>query len=331
MGALSLSLCCRVPACIRLSYLRLAGFFLVTAAPAALAHDDRLQSSPGLWTAWNWDPWIVCGLAVSAWLYWRGVRALWQASAPGRGVRRREAMAFMGGWVALGVALISPLHALSAVLFSAHMVQHLALMLVAAPLLVLGKPLMPFLWALPPSWRRQVGKVGKAAWVQGIWHMLTAPVVAWTVHAVVLWMWHVPGLLQATLANNLIHAVQHFSFLGAALLFWWALLQGRQGSMGYGAAVLWVFTTAMHSGILGALLVFAPTIWYPAYMETTVFWGLTPLEDQQLAGLIMWVPAGMLYLLAALMLCAGWLRELERKAFPWHSQTPWQRHERTGW
>jgi len=107
--------------------------------------------------------------------------------------------------------------------------------------------------------------------------------------------------------------LQHLSFLGSALLFWWALIHGRQGLMGYGAAVLYMFTTSVHSGVLGALINFAHSVWYPAYATTTTSWGLTPLEDQQLGGLIMWIPAGVVYIFAGLMLFAGWLRESEMR------------------
>jgi cytochrome c2 len=132
-------------------------------------------------------------------------------------------------------------------------------------------------------------------------------------HAAALWVWHIPRLFQATLTSELAHAWQHLSFFGTALCFWWALLYGRQERQGYGVAVLAVCTTALHSSLLGALLTFAPTPWYPAYVHTTAAWGLTPLEDQQLGGLIMWIPAGVVYLLAALALSAGWLHAIERQ------------------
>ena len=276
-----------------------------------LAHAGKPYTPVGLWTTWSWEPGIIVSLALSAWLYTRGVRALWRGSVVGRGVRRWQASAFAAGWLALVVALVSPLHPLGAVLFSAHMAQHEILMLVAAPLLVLGKPLLPFLWGLPPLWRRRVGGWGKTLGRQKGWQMLTTPLVAWAVHAGVLWGWHVPSLFQATLANELIHTAQHLSFLLSALLFWWALLQNAPGIMGYGAAVLYVFTTSIHSGALGALLTFSSTLWYPAYARTTAAWGLSPLEDQQLGGLIMWIPAGSVYVIAGLMLFAGWLRQAD--------------------
>jgi cytochrome c2 len=143
--------------------------------------------------------------------------------------------------------------------------------------------------------------------------MLTIPLVAWSVHAVALWVWHAPPLFQATLQSELIHTLQHLSFLLSALLFWWAVLHGGRGWMGYGAATLYVFTTSIHSGALGALLTFSSTLWYPAY-RTSAAWGLTPLEDQQLGGLLMWIPAGLAYLFAGLVLIAGWLRQTEARA-----------------
>jgi putative membrane protein len=155
-------------------------------------------------------------------------------------------------------------------------------------------------WAGSPGWRR-------------VWGVLINPFIAWLIHAAVLWTWHIPALFQATLDDEFVHALQHLSFLLSALLFWWAVIQGRPRASGYGVAVLYLFTTALHSGFLGALITLARTVWYPAYEGTTTSWGLTPLEDQQLGGLIMWVPACSVYVVAGLALFAGWLRETERR------------------
>jgi cytochrome c oxidase assembly factor CtaG len=115
-------------------------------------------------------------------------------------------------------------------------------------------------------------------------------------------------LFQATLSSDWIHSAQHISFLGTALLFWWSLFYA-QGRAGYGSSVLYVFTTAVHTSILGALLTFAGAVWYPAYAPSTTAWGLSPLEDQQIGGLIMWIPAGVVYLAAGLWLLALCLRD----------------------
>jgi putative membrane protein len=283
-------------------------------APAALAHEGEPHAYAELWRTWGLEPGVLVPLALAAGLYAVGVRRLWRASAPGRGVSRGEAWCYAGGVLALFVALVSPLHPWGQVLFSAHMTQHEVLMLVAAPLLVLGRPLVPYLWAMPQPWARRLGGWAKAPAWRRTWRALTAPLAAWALHAALLWAWHHPALFQATLTSEAVHALQHAAFLGSALLFWWALVHGRPGPMGYGLAVLYLFTTALHSGLLGGLLTFARSPWYPAYARTTADWGLTPLEDQQLGGLIMWIPAGLVYVAAGLFLFAGWMRESERRA-----------------
>lgn len=289
-------------------------FFIFNFAFPVHAHEGKPHTFHDLWYTWGLDPLIIAGLSLTAWLYWRGLRRVWRESSErGRGVRKREAWAFGFGWLALFVALVSPLHPWGEVLFSAHMTQHEILMLVAAPLLVLGRPLVPFLWALPQRWRTVVGGVGKQKRVQALWRGITNPLVAWVIHAIALWVWHVPALFQATLRSDLVHTLQHLSFLGSALLFWWALIHGRRGLMGYGAAVLYMFTTSVHSGVLGALITFAHSAWYPAYATSTQSWGLTPIEDQQLGGLIMWIPAGLVYIVAGMALMVGWMRESERR------------------
>jgi len=110
-----------------------------------------------------------------------------------------------------------------------------------------------------------------------------------------------------------VHAAQHASFLLTAALFWWSLIYGRYGRIGYGVAVLYVFLTTVHSGALGALLTFSPNLWYPIYGPTTAKWGLDAIEDQQLAGLIMWVPAGLILVALGIGIFLAWLAEAERR------------------
>jgi PQQ-dependent catabolism-associated beta-propeller protein len=272
-----------------------------------LIHGGQPHNWHDLARAWSFEPLVITGLALTAVLFTLGQRRK-------KSSRIGEQISFALGWFALVVALISPLHAWGRVLFSAHMSQHEVLMLVAAPLLVLGRPVAVFLSAFPVVWARRIGNIGKIVWVNRVWRALTIPFVAWLVHAIALWIWHVPVLFDAVLQNELVHTLQHLSFLISALLFWWALIHGPQGAMGYGAAVLYLFTTSIHSGALGALLALAGFVWYPSYVGLTSSWGLTPLEDQQLGGLIMWIPAGLVYLIAGLALFVGWLREAEVRA-----------------
>jgi cytochrome c oxidase assembly factor CtaG len=281
-------------------------------------HDGLPLAPHDLWSAWSFDPGVILLLTLSGVLYLRGVQRLWSSAGQGRGIGKWEAAAFAAGWLTLVLSLISPLHRLGGVLFSAHMAQHELLMVVAAPLLVLGRPIIPFLWALPISWRRTAGDWAALVPIRMIWVLLTTPIVAWVLHAVATWIWHAPSLYQATLGSELMHTAQHVSFLGTALLFWWALLHGREGRIGRPAAVIYLFTTAMHTSLLGVLITFSDRLWYPLYDAATAPWGLTSLEDQQLAGLIMWVPAGVAYLVAALALAATWLKEPTAPLFDPH-------------
>jgi putative membrane protein len=273
-----------------------------------LAHAGGYLEPGDLWRAWTLDPWIVASVVVPAWLYAFGMLRLWERAGVGRGLRRWQAWCFAGGILALLVALISPLDALGGALFSAHMLQHMVLMLVAAPLLVLGNPLVAFAWALPRSWHPWIAAFTHLPGIRATMQASAHPAVAWLVHAAAIWVWHVPLLYEATLTSELIHLAQHASFFGTALLFWWAAFAfGRRQRLRHGLGAVYVFTTAMHSSILSALLTFSLVIWYPIYAERTAAWGLTPLEDQQLGGLLMWIPAGIIYLVAALALLAAGL------------------------
>jgi putative membrane protein len=284
--------------------------------PAQLpAHTGAPLEPHDLWIAWIIDPAITIPLFITALLYARG----WKRTRPAASRARQQTVyrpkhhsanstLFWTGWLLLALALISPLHALGESLFSAHMAQHEILMLGAAPLLVLSRPLVPMLWGLPLKWRRAAGTFARARVIRQLWTRSTNPLTAWWIHAVILWVWHAPKMFQATLQNDWVHAAQHVSFLVSALLFWWSLLNARARTA-YGLGVLYIFTTAIHTSILGALLTLTSRLWYPAYSLTTSAWGLTPLEDQQLGGLIMWVPAGLVYVAAGLGLFGAWLKQ----------------------
>jgi putative membrane protein len=256
---------------------------------------------PAGWWTWNLAPWLLFLMLASAALYAIGLLRLWRHAGAARGIRAHEAAAFAGGWLALAAALVSPLDALGNRLFSAHMVQHELLMVVAAPLLVLGRPLATWTWALAPPQRRAVGR-----WTQGrrwsaAWSVLTDPLVAWGLHALALWAWHIPTLFNAALVHEGAHIAQHFCFLVTALFFWWAVLgHDPRGRYGPGHSAAYLFTTMLHTAALGALLSLSPTPWYLPYAQQAAALGLDPVEDQQLGGLVMWVPSGLAYVLAAL-------------------------------
>jgi putative membrane protein len=288
---------------------------LVFGATPVAAHDDRAISPANWGSAWNWDWLILAGLALTGAFYLRGVRLLWRHGRLGRGVAVWQVFAFSGGLAILFVSLISPLDALSGALLTAHMVQHMLLIMVAAPLLVLGGAPLALLWGLPPNARSLLGRwCRRQGLLRLLWHALTRPLVVWFLHVFALWFWHMPPFYQETLTHKWLHGLEHASFFGTALLFWRLVVHaGAFRQMSQGAAVLFIFAMALQGGLLGWLLTFSETVWYPAYAATAPAWGLTVLEDQQLAGTIMWIPSGIIYAVAALTLLGLWLYGLEQQ------------------
>ena len=288
----------------------LAVLALAASAHAAAAHALAPGGAPDAphdlaELAFAFEPGVVIPLLLAL--------ALWAAGALRmRGTRdatpRAAALAFLGGWALLALALVTPIHPLGQALFSAHMVQHELLMLGAAPLLVLARPTVAFLRAVPPSAARSLVRVGER------FRFLVDPLAAWLVHAIVLWAWHAPGLFERALHEEPVHALQHVSFLAAALLFWEAVLHGERHGQGVGVALGSLFTTALHTTLLGVLLTFARAPWYPSYAATAPAWGMSALDDQQLGGLVMWIPGGLVYTAAGLVLLRRALRVPETEA-----------------
>ena len=262
---------------------------------------------------WDWEPFTIALLLVSAAVYTLGTRNVWRRAGVARGVRRWQAVCFGAGLLSLGIALLSPVAWLSTVLFSVHMTQHEILMLVSAPLLVFGHPLLAMLWALPRRMRESLGALSQRPAIARPWRGLTGPLTVFVLHAVALWIWHVPRFYEAALRSDALHALEHFSFLVTAALFWWAMIHGRYGRLGYGVAVVYIFLTAVHSSVLGALMAVAPEVWYPAYARAGAAWGVEPLADQQLAGLLMWIPSGVIFIVFGLGLFAAWLGESDKR------------------
>jgi putative membrane protein len=253
---------------------------------------------------------VVGLIALAGGVYAAGLRRLAERGAM---PRRFERAAFLCGWVALLIAVLPPLDGLSTQRFSAHMVQHELMMLIGAPLIIAGRPFPVWLWGLPSSWRMPTGELFGRSAVGAVWYVLTAPAVAWALHGLAVWLWHIPPLYDAAVANEGIHALQHGMFVGTSCLFWWGLLYGRYGRAGYGAAVFYVFTTVIHTGLLGAILTFAGRPFYPIYLGPAQASGIDPVADQQLAGLVMWIPAGVILTLLGLGFFAAWIGAAARR------------------
>jgi putative membrane protein len=208
-------------------------------------------------------------LAAALIFYAWGVRNLW---------RREHATYFALGWCVVAIALLSPLHHYAEARVWAHMTQHQLLTIIAAPLVVLGRPLQAWSQVIPIRVPR----------------IFADPFFAWGLHAVALWLWHVPVFFRVAVENEWLHLAQHTSFFLSAAIFWWAVLTGRSL-----AAMALLFAAMLHTGVLGLLMAFSATAWYAGYT----------LEDQQFAALLMWIPAGTVYPVAALFLIQRSLRK----------------------
>jgi len=222
---------------------------------------------------------------------------------------------FAVGYVALVIALISPLHAVGEQFFSVHMVQHLLLSLVAAPLLLLSSSMPVLLWALPGRDRITIGRlVGQPGPIRSVLSWLTLPMVAWWLFVGTQWIWHQPVAYDWALDDRWAHYFEHISFFVTAILFWWPVVGAPPlaSPLSYPARLIYTFLGWLPNSILGAGLTLARAPLYPHYVATAASTGVDPLFDQQLAGLIMWVPGDVLFLAILLILFAAYLRHEER-------------------
>jgi cytochrome c oxidase assembly factor CtaG len=251
-----------------------------------------------LLSTWQWHPTILAGCAILLVAYMKAVPAL-----SGR------SWCYLAGVLVLLFALVSPLDTLGdTYLFSAHMVQHLLLIMVVPPLLLLG---------LPPE---LVSRVLALRGVRRVERVLGQPLLAWPLAIGMLWLWHLPPLFNAALTSESIHVVQHLCFLLTATVFWWPVFN-TQGShyLSVPVASLYLFAAAIASSLLGMLLTYVPVVLYAPYthpIDTLGIlplirsqWALSPEADQQLGGLLMWVPGGTAYLIVICGLLARWLSE----------------------
>ena len=234
--------------------LRLSVATLVAFPATAFAHAAAGRAS-------SFEPWLVALLVATAFGYGWGVTRLWRKAGSGRGIRIANVGRFVAGWTVLATALLSPIDGIAEHAFAVHMLQHEMLMVVAAPLLVLSRPLEAWTWARPPKLQRAFALAFSASRIRLAWQRLTAPAFAWSFHASTLWVWHVPALFVAALDNQAIHVLQHTCFFASALVFWWAAV-GRRLRTPDATPIALLFTTMLHTSALGLLLTFSPTPWY---------------------------------------------------------------------
>lgn len=272
-------------------------------SPTTIAHAHGVAvDDEGV--TWTFDPWIVVPLLAFGAMYAVGALVLSTHRSRATRARHWRVLACAAGWLTLVAALVSPLHWLGERLLAFHMIEHEILMAVSAPLIVIARPIGPLLWSLPRGLRIATGRVMRHPAVTATWEWLSAGRNATLLHGIAIWAWHAPILFDAAVADIFVHRLQHLSFFLTAVLFWWSVFRRSET----GAAAWHVFVTMLHTSILGALMALAPRMLYQDQAPVAAGWGLTPLGDQQLAGIIMWVPAGTIYAGAALALIALWIR-----------------------
>ena len=274
---------------------------LVVATPA-IAHGGEQHVGS---LSWTFSPWVTVPLAILLLLFLVGTQRLGNRSK----IERKRPWLFLGGWLVLTLSLISPLHEGGERSFTLHMIEHELIMLVATFLLAASHAGGVLAWGLPRPLRRALGGGWKAP-LSSLWRRLTEPMTATILQAVVMWAWHAPALFDRTLGSQGWHVAQHLSFILSSLIFWSAMLDARRGSYLLSAACL--FVTSLVEGALGALMALSVSPWYSDYAAMGMSGiGLDPTTDQQLAGLIMWIPGGLVHGGAALGLLYHWLTSSE--------------------
>lgn len=252
------------------------------------------------------EPWMLAAALLALGLYAVGYGRLRRRALLGRPELARHGRLFLLGWSVLAAATLSPLHQLGGRSFTAHMAEHELIMLAAAPPLVLARPLGVLLWAFPGRARHLVAAAGRSGPAQGFWRIVSDPLVATVMQGAALWLWHLPSLFDRALRAEGWHAAQHLCFFITALLFWSAMLGSRRSPW---TAAACLFATSMVTGALGAFMALSLSPWYGPYASLGLAaFGLTPSQDQQLAGALMWVPGGLLHALVAIALIAPHLR-----------------------
>jgi Predicted membrane protein len=285
---------------------------LVLAGPVA-AHGPVPTDPPSavsLLAGWTFEPIPTLAIAVTI-LWWLWAVRRVNAVHPGNPVPRRRSVAFLGGMLALAYALISGIGRYDTSLFSVHMVQHVLLMLVAAPLLALSAPITLILRLSSSETRRR--------WLLPVLHSRIVrfsghPVTAWVMFAAMMWGTHFSPLFNASLEDPLTHDMEHVLFLSGALLFWWPAiaLDPAPWRMSHPARIGYLFTQMTQNTFLAVVILNATSVLYPHYATLVRTWGISGIDDQRLAAGIMWIAGDAVFLAAIMVIVAFWMRAEER-------------------
>jgi putative membrane protein len=265
------------------------------------------------WSAWQPDPIAIAIAALAGAFYAAGLHATGV-----RAVSRARAGCFVAGVAVALLATMSPLHAAADATFTAHMAQHMLFMFVAAPLIVAGRPALVMALALPAGVRRKGWRIAGTRPVDALTHAARHPLSIFVVYAAAVWLWHLPGLYQAAVRSEAVHALEHATFLATAMAFWGAVARtGPRRRVGYPTSMGLVVGTMMQSTWLAAVLTFGGSA-YPIYARRAPLWGVDALADQQTAGSIMWIIPTIAYFGVLGVLFVRWMRALDAR----HARAP---------
>ena len=253
-------------------------------------------------------------------LYARGIIRIRREIGSDRVISRSQTLAFALAMSLFVLILSPPVDEITDALFSAHMVQHLVLILFIPPLLVWSRPALVAVWGLPRRWRKDFATAGFMHWLRSAIYWLMHPLIVAPLFLGAFCFWHLPRPYAWALSNEWLHTAEHLSFLVTATMFWTLVIEpsGRR-RMGYIPTMLFVAAIAVLSGLPGALMILSPVTLFAAHGHASVTWGLAALEDQQIAGVIMWVPAGIFFLVPIAWLFFKAMQPAERRRAVGHA------------
>ena len=295
-----------------ISWAAVAAGVLFSGPGQVLAHGPSAPEPrfPSFLLEWRFEPLVLAGVAAVA-IGWLVLRRRVARRHPAHPPSAWRDAAFLGGLAAILLALVSPIEAYEGELFSVHMLQHMLLELVAAPLLLLGAPATLALRAASPSVRKGLLAILHSRAVA----LLSFPLLAWVLFAAVNWGWHFSTLYDQALEMPWLHDVQHATFLVAALLFWWPVVGAdpARWRLPHPARLFYLFLAMPQNSFLGVALMSAPASLYPHYLTNGRTWGPTPMVDQQIGGTLMWVGGDVVFLIAMGLVVAAWVRAEDRR------------------
>ena len=274
--------------------------------------------------SWNWRLEVIIPLLILGYLYAVGWWRLRKRTADFRRARQTPHQPLTATWrlisyetglVLVALSLLSPIDSLGQQLFFMHMIQHLLLIMIAPPLLLIANPMPVLLWGLPDKWRLKAGHalgyaLHRDSQIRQILRTLTAPGIIWLVWVIALFGWHDPNMYNAALRYEFIHDLEHLSFFIASMLFWWHVTGAGpriHKQFGYVGRIAFVLAAVPPNMALGVWLAFNNNVIYTYYEAVPTIWGIDHLTDQRIGGVIMWIPGSMMFLLAALFLTARYL------------------------